>query len=244
KIFSYGAELYGGKQILAIGSKAEDPERIAAFIDWLYSPEGVNSNGSQTGASAGPEGLTWDNGADGPALNDFGREVFLTGEGTVPEEWGGGSFFDGVSALNVSAVLPASENPDTGLAFSYQTWPSYAALVETPLSQAWSTKMGGAQNGIEFLTANNQLSVAPGASFTAPADSSQIEAQRNQVKAEIVQGSWQMIFAANEGEFESLWTNLQSKAKGLGYEDVLAFDMENAQAQADARAAVLAEFGG
>lgn len=243
KVFSYGAELYGGKQILAIGSKAEDPERIAAFIDWLYSPEGVNANGSQTGASAGPEGLTWENGADGPALTDFGREVFLTGEGTVPEEWGGGSFFDGVSALNVSAVLPASENPDTGLAFSYQTWPSYQALVETPLSASWSAKMGAA-SGIEFLVANNQLSVAPGASFTTPADSSQIEAQRNQVKAEIVQTSWQMVFAANESEFESLWTNLQTKAKGLGYEDVLAFDMENAQAQADARAAILAEFGG
>ena len=39
-IFSYGAEAYGGKQVFAIGSKAEDPERIAAFIDWLYSRRG------------------------------------------------------------------------------------------------------------------------------------------------------------------------------------------------------------
>jgi len=244
EIFAYGAELFGGKQILAIGSRAEDPERIAAFVDWLYSPEGVNANGSQTMGAAGPEGLTWEVASGGePALTDFGREVFLGGDATVPEEWGGGSFIDGVSALNVAVVLPASENPATGVAFNYTTWPSFQELVETPLSVNWSERMGGAASGIEFLVAANQLAVAPGASYTAPADSSQIEAQRNQVKAEIVQASWQMVFASNEGEFDNLWSTLQSRAAGLGYEDVLAFDMENAQAQNAARQAILAEFG-
>ena len=28
-------------KVIAIGSNAEDPERLAAFIDWLYSPEGI-----------------------------------------------------------------------------------------------------------------------------------------------------------------------------------------------------------
>lgn len=243
EVFSYGAEAYGGKQILAIGSKAEDPERIAAFIDWLYSPEGTNTNNSQTQGAAGPEGLTWDASSGEPALTDFGREVFLGGDATVPEEWGGGSYIDGVSTLNVSTVLPKSVNPDTGLPFSYTMWPSYQALVETPLSADWSERMDGASSGIDFLQSHDQLSVAPGASYTAPADPSQIETQRNQVKAAIIQTSWQMVFAKDEAEYDSLWSNLQSTASGLGYDDVLAFDMDNAKAQNDARQAIVAALG-
>ncbi len=102
--------------VFAIGSKAEDPERIAAFIDWLYSAEGAYANSSQTGASAGPQGLTWDvNDAGEPELTDFGNQVFLEGGATVPEEWGGGDYADGVSALNLSAVLPIEVDTETGL---------------------------------------------------------------------------------------------------------------------------------
>lgn len=244
KIFSYGAELYGGKQIMGIGSQAEDPERIAAFIDWLYSPEGTNANNSQTMGAAGPEGLTWEVDASGePQLTDFGKEVFLGGDADVPAEWGSGSYIDGVSALNISMVLPASENPDTGFPFNYTLWPSYQELVQTPLSESWSAAMGGATSGIDFLVANDQLLVAPGASFTAPADTSMIETQRNQVKAAIVQSSWQMTFAKDEAEFNKIWDEMVATAKGLGYDDVLAWDMDNAKAQNDARQAILKEFG-
>ncbi|MGN6221783.1 MAG: ABC transporter substrate-binding protein, partial [Microbacterium sp.] len=85
--------------------------------------------------------------------------------------------------------------------------------------------------------------VAPGASYTAPADPSDIEALRNQVKEIIKQYSWQMVFAENEGQFESLRDELISTADGLGYDKVLEFDMDNAKAQNDARVAVVKEFG-
>ena len=49
-----------GNTIIAVGANAKDPGRIAAFIDWLYSPDGIYANSPQpiTG-TAGPEGLTW-----------------------------------------------------------------------------------------------------------------------------------------------------------------------------------------
>ncbi|RAE00143.1 hypothetical protein, partial [Burkholderia multivorans] len=76
---------YGGKQVFAIGAKAEDPERIAAFIDWLFSPEGALANNSQTQGAAGPEGLTWELNADKePALTDLGHKVFFEGDAEVP----------------------------------------------------------------------------------------------------------------------------------------------------------------
>ncbi|GAA2976384.1 multiple sugar transport system substrate-binding protein/putative aldouronate transport system substrate-binding protein [Microbacterium terrae] len=245
EIFSYGAEAYGGKQVFAIGSGAEDPERIAAFIDWLYSPEGAYSNGSQTGAGAGPEGLTWELSDDGePALTETGTAAFLQGGATVPEEWGGGEYADGVSALNMTAVLPIEIDEATGYPYNYTFWPSYQESIANPLTEDWSAKMDGSTTTMEYLTANDQLLVAPGASFTAPADASDIETLRNQVKAIIVQYSWQMVFAENDAQFDSMLDELQETANGLGYEQVLDVDMANAEAQNDAREQVTADFAG
>ncbi|MFB7894607.1 ABC transporter substrate-binding protein [Microbacterium sp. NPDC056044] len=243
EIFSYGAEAYGGKQVFAIGSKAEDPERIAAFIDWLYSSEGAYANSAQTGGSAGPQGLTWDiNDAGEPELTEFGTEVFLGGGATVPEEWGGGKYADGVSALNLSSVLPIEVDEETGYPRSYTFWPTYQAATANALTDDWSAKMGGATSTMEFLQANDQVLVAPGASFAVPADESEIETLRNQVKEIIKQYSWQMVFASNPAQFESLRDELIEKANGLGYEKVLEVDMANAESQNDARLAVTKEF--
>lgn len=244
QIFSYGAEVYGGKQILGIGSGAEDPDRLAAFIDWLYSPEGVTMNASQTGAAAGPEGLTWELGEDGePALTDFGTKVFREGGADVPAEWGGGAYTDGVSTLNVSTVLPKDVNPETEAPYNYTFWPSYQEQVTNPLSEDWSARMGDAASTMEYLQANDQLVVAPGSSFTAPADDSEVEAIRSQVKAAIIEHSWKMVFAKSDAEFDSLLADMQKTVEGLGYATVLEFDMANAKAQNDARVAVAKEFG-
>ncbi|HWV50888.1 MAG TPA: ABC transporter substrate-binding protein [Microbacterium sp.] len=243
EIFSYGAEAYGGKQVFSIGSKAEDPERIAAFIDWLYSTEGTYTNNSQTQGAAGPEGLTWEMGDDGqPRLTEFGQEVFLTGDATVPEEWGGGSYIDGTSTLNVSAVLPNDIDEATGLQYNYQFWPHYQELTQNDLKADWSSHMDDSTSTMEYLKANDQLLVAPGASYTAPADDSQTEALRNQVKALVVQYSWQATFAESEADFDKLWSELQETAKGLGYEDVLKVDLDRAKEQNAAREAVAEEF--
>ncbi len=245
QIFSYGAEAYGGKQVFAIGSKAEDPERIAAFVDWLYSSEGALSNNSQTMGAAGPQGLTWDlNAAGEPELTDFGKEVFLQGDAQVPADWGTGSYIDGTSTLNISAVLPIDTDPDTGFPYSYKFWPSYQELTSNPLTDDWSAHMGGAATTIEYLEANDQILVAPGASFTTPADSSEIETLRNQIKAIVVQYSWQLVFADNDAQFASLLKELQDKANGLGLDKVLEVDMANAKAQNDARIAVTKTFAG
>ncbi|WP_402466517.1 type 2 periplasmic-binding domain-containing protein [Isoptericola aurantiacus] len=244
EIFSYGAEVYGGKQILGIGSGAEDPARLAAFIDWLYSPEGVHLNSSQTGAAAGPQDLTWElDDAGEPALTDFGTQVFLEGGADVPAEWGGGAYTDGVSTLNVSTVLPKDTDPDTGYPYNYTFWPSYQEAVANPLTEDWAATMGDATSTLEYLQANDQLLVAPGSSYTAPADDSEIEAIRNQVKASIIEHSWKMVFAQDEAEFETLLTSLQDTVDGLGYQKVLDVDMANAEEQNAAREAVAAEFG-
>jgi multiple sugar transport system substrate-binding protein/putative aldouronate transport system substrate-binding protein len=243
KILSRGAPVYGGDLIFGIGSKAEDPARIAAFIDWLYSPEGVEANSSDN-AGAGPKGLTWEDGPDGPELTDFGKEAILEGgEAEVPAEWGGGTYKDGGSTLNVSGVLQNEVDPRTGHPYNYKLWPSYLETAANPLTEDWSEHMGGAKTTMEYLQSNDKLLIAPGASFVTPTDTSEIETLRNQVKATIVEHSWKMAFAKDEAEFESLLTQMQETANGLGYEKVLEFDMTSAEARIAAQEAVANEFG-
>lgn len=243
KIFSYGAEVYGGKQFIGIGSNAEDPERIAAFIDWLYSSEGVLANSSQTSGSSGPEGLTWEMKDGEPVLTEFGKQALLDGDGDVPEEYGGGSYKDGVSALNVNTVLPIDINPDTGFPYAYTMWESYQNETTDPVKEDWSKNMGGAESTIGYLEENDQLLVAPGASYVAPEDSSEITTLRNQAKATIIEYSWRMVFAKDEAEFDQLLKEMQETADGLGYQTVLEFDMNNAKDQNEKRIEVAKEFG-
>jgi multiple sugar transport system substrate-binding protein/putative aldouronate transport system substrate-binding protein len=246
KIFSYGAEAFGnGTYAIGIGAKAKDPQRVAAFIDWLYSIEGAYDNGSQTGAAAGPKGLTWDVDSSGkPVLTAFGKKAFLGGgDVAVPASWGGGVYTKGVSALNVTTVLPVDKDPSTGYPYEYQMWPSYQKLTATPLTENWSKHMGGAANTMEYLRKKGQITVAPGSSYAAPTDSSTIQTLRNQIKAIIVQNSWKMSLATSDNQFASLLKEMQQTVKGLGYEKVLEVDMKHAKEQNAARVAVAKKFG-
>lgn len=243
-VFSYGASVYGSTQIFAIGSKAADPERLAAFLDWLYSPDGVNASGAQTGAAPGPEGLTWQLGSDKkPELTALGKQALFGGGATVPASWGGGKFADGVSALNATTVLPIDINPNTGIQYEYAYWPSYQQSNTNPMITDWKSKMGNVNGGIAYLQKKHQLLVAPGSGYAAPADSPQISTIRNQAKAAIIQYSWKMSLATSDNQFNSLLKELQTTVKGLGYDTVLKFDMDNAKAQNKARLAVAKKFG-
>ena len=239
KVFSYGAYPQGDtSRAICIGSQAEDPQRIAEFIDWLYSPEGIECN-EQGNGSQGPKGLSWDVDENGqPYLTDFGKKALPSNDVEVPAEWGGGSWKDGVSALNFQCVNIGDPDPNAGgNMYDYTTWESYLADASTPLQEDWSAHMGGAKTTMEFLETNDMLGVAPGTTYSAPAEDSNIATIRGQVKTTIVDGSWKMIFAKDDKEFESLKKEMIETANGLGYKDCLEIDLQNAKDQTAARKA-------
>lgn len=245
KVFSYGSNVYGGTNFIGIGSNAEDPERIAEFIDWLYSPEGIRSNSSSTQGSAGIKGLTWDlNDNNLPELTDFGKQVFLSSEGAeVPTEYGEGQYIDGISTLNLNTVSPINIDPETGSPYYFNLWETFRAENEVnPVTSDWKAHMDDAESTIDYLEKNNQILVAAGSGYTAPKDDSEIDTLRNQIKSTIKEYSWKMVFAKDESEFNSLLKEMQDTANGLGYEKVLAVDLQNAKDQTAAREAVLKEF--
>lgn len=240
--FSYGCYSKGNaKTIIAIGSQAKDPERMADFIDWLYSPEGMEIAG-QAGGAAGPEGLTWEM-KDGKAVRTEFGEKALSGEKIdVPEEWGGGEWTDGVSALNFKPLSLVDIDPITNEPYMATMWSSVLENNTTELDKDWQEYADGASTTIEFLENKDALSVAAGTSYTQPEESSDITTLRNQCKTVIVDDSWKMVFAKDEAEFESLLQHMQETVRGLGYEEVLELDMENAKEQSESRVQAVKDY--
>jgi putative aldouronate transport system substrate-binding protein len=237
KIFSYGSCPEGdSSRVICIGSNAEDPQRMADFIDWLYSPEGIRLNGQSNGA-AGIEGLTYEVNSDGkPELTDFGKKALPNNSVEVPEEYGGGNWKDGVSALNFKPVNLEDIDPDIGEAYDWQTWETTIANNQTELDKDWAEHMG-ASSTMEYVQNNNMLEVAPGSSYSIPEADSNITTVRGQCKSAVVDNSWKMVFASNDSEFASILKDMQTTAKGLGYDDVLEVDKQNAKDWTAARKA-------
>ena len=201
KIFSYGSCPEGNSsRVICIGSNAEDPQRMADFIDWLYSPEGIRLNGQSNGA-AGIEGLTYEVNSDGkPELTDFGKKALPNNSVEVPEEYGGGNWKDGVSALNFKPVNLEDIDPDTREAYDWQTWETTIENNQTELDKDWAEHMG-ASSTMEYVQNNNMLEVAPGSSYSIPEADSNITTVRGQCKSAVVDNSWKMVFASNDSEF-------------------------------------------
>ena len=186
-IFSYGCQVNGngGNAGIMIGSKAEDPQRLADFIDWLYSPEGIMESCAQTASTCGPEGLTWEMKDGEPVITDFGKQALYGEAVNVPDEWGGGTWKDGVSALNYKAVNQLDVNPETGICYDYTTWSSVLENQDNTLYADWKTQTG-AETTMDYLTSHDQILVAPGSGYAVPEEDSQISTLRGQCKASIV----------------------------------------------------------
>ena len=234
---SYGSMPYGKMEVgIMVGSQAKDPQRMVDFIDWLYSPEGIMASAPQTGGGCGPEGLTWEMKDGEPVLTDFGVKAFvdIDSDLVVPDEWGGGTWKDGVSTLNIKTVGVVDTNPDTGICYNYQRWDDYQERIATKLSEDWSDHNDGALSAIEELDNKGLLLVLPGTDYATPEYSTDISTIKEQCKQVIVEYSWKMIFASDDSDFEEQYAKMKETVTGLGYDDVLAVDMANSSDKANA----------
>lgn len=234
QIVSFGCWPEGDSaQVIAIGANTKDPQRLADFIDWLYSPEGMELNGQANGA-AGLKGLTWEIGKDKkPILTEFGRKALPNNQVEVPEEYGGGYWNNGVSALNFRTINLKEIDPNTGVGYNYLCWESTKEKNKTALDLDWKEQMK-ADTAMEYLEKNNMILIAPGANYSTPAEDSNITTVRERCKSIVIEASWKMIFASSN-DFNKLLKELQDTAKALGYDDVYQVDLKNAKDQAAAR---------
>lgn len=228
-IYTYGSSPEGNSEsMVAIGAGAKDPQRMVDFINWLYSSEGVYANGAGSmSGTAGPEGLCWEAGADGPVITEFGMRALFEAAVEVPEEYGGGCWADGISELNFKPIN-LGESDERGYPYMFRKWDCVAQMQETALDKDWREVMG-ADTTMEYLIKNQKLMVAPGGSYIANSEDTELAAIRKQCRTVIQKYSWKMVFAETEVEFYELLLRMQKEVKALGYDTILAFDMENAR---------------
>ena len=227
----WGCYSKGNTEIVAmVGSKAQDPQRMVDFIDWLYSTEGIACSMIRY---CGPDGVLWTMEDDQPVLTELGKQCFIEGDGTMPEEYGGGSWLEGSCKLEYKIISAGELNPETGFPYDPGLWDSYAELNTNPVIEDWQSHMD-AKNAIDFLEKNDQLMTSPGISFASPSDDTEIATLRAQCKSVLVENSWKAVFADSEEECEQYIQEMISTAKGLGYDDIVAVDKENAQLKRDA----------
>ncbi len=236
EIFSYGCNPLGNKYVIGVGSKAEDPERMVDFIDWMYSPEGLMYSCAQVNSTCGPENLTWEKGTDGrPVLTEFGKKVFSGDtEALMPDGWGGGTYKDGMSQLNYMAVSTMDINPLNGAPYNYTMWETYLEANVTPLDTDWQAAMK-AKTTIDYLKQHDGYVVAAGNGYIAPTIPADVDAIRVQCKDIIIAESWKMVFAKNQAEFDSLLKGMQDTVKGLGIDTVLNYEKTVTDAMTAAR---------
>ena len=223
---------YGDGRVWGVGSSVDDEKklRIMEFLDWLASPEGLDYQ------HASLEGFIYTVNEDGTyTLTKEGQDRF-TATIQVPEEYGGGSWSDGNNQINQWIVGSAATNPLTNECYDPSLWASSIEMNMTATTNEWIEQFG-AQNEVEYLEGTDQLKRVANINIPLASDSTDIALIRSQCGTLVKDTSWQMVFAKDEAEFNSLWENMCTQLEGLGWSTLTEYDAEKYQAIVDARIA-------
>lgn len=221
--YGYTAKPYGYPRTVSIGANCKYPERAMEIISWVFSDEGMME------LYNGPKDVIWTyNEAGEPVFTELGWETYYDQMFEMPEEFGGGTFFEG---SNKGFYTTPNENftlASTGYPTIHRLWPSVLNKDMAPIVQDWSDHMGGALTSIQALqNRGNILTTVNQAVFSTEPTimmDEMLQQKFNQIGTVIVQYSWKMVYAADDAEFNMLQAEMIEKAKGLGYDEVLAYN--------------------
>ncbi len=222
---------YGSGRVFAVGSQVDDAkyQRIMDFLNWYASPEGLNYQ------HIGLKGFNYTVGSDGKYT--FINDNALMDNITVPDEFGGGGYNDGNNAINQWMVDAISTNPATGEPYNKDYWSTYKAATMTQMKKDWAAKFGAAEP-VDYMKKKNILLISPNVSVSLPSDPADISIIRKQCSDLFSDYSWRMIYAKDDGEFDSLWSEMCTQMDGMGFQELSQFDKEKYQIELDAKLAV------
>ena len=219
-----GCNPYGTDgNVLGIGSKVEDIERVLEFVDWYASPENVYGYEG----CMGPEGYLWEIVDEKPVPTEEGKKYLEDPTNfNASEEMGGGSFDKGRMQTNVTIQSTRDIDPATGESFVYDGWSSIIEGNRTALDDQWTERFGS-ENPKQYMLDHDMFELSPGAFMNIQQDPSDLATTRAACSEALINASWKMIFAADETEFNKLWDDMVNEMNGLGYEKCLEFDKQN-----------------
>ncbi|MGN0432302.1 MAG: extracellular solute-binding protein [Lachnospiraceae bacterium] len=227
----YGQNVYGGNRPWTIGAKTEYPELCMAIINWLATPEGRMT------MEYGPKDVCWYYDENGNAcFTDLGRSAKLDGK-TLMTGGYEGAFEDGNFKINNTTWAIDSLNVDSnGDTFNYQAWGSYSSEAGSDIEADWRAYTG--YNTQDQYMGSRDYGLAPGTTYSNGVKSDELSVTWNQVTECIKTNSWRAIYAESDEEFDAIVAEMIAQANDYGYEQCVAFMLEEAKTRAAAEDAV------
>ncbi len=214
KAFWWGDNPVGAAWPFAIGASTKHLDAALRYVDFMYSIDGLQL------LQNGPRGVTWDVGEDGkPALTDLAWDC-IDNNKDLP---GGGKLADGTAVVNSYGLSAATINPAFGVPLSYLYWPSSKGRNPTKLLKDWQ-QTTGFKTTSEMLWAKKMYTLTPLAMQLIPVLPDEIQQLSARIGDVVKTSSWLMVFAKDEAEFQSLLSDMITKAQGLGLQKVLDWD--------------------
>lgn len=216
KIYEAPDQIIGRNWYFAISKNCREIDKACEFLNWIYDPE------VERYLYNGPEGGVWNYNEDGePVVTEEGWHVINNkAEDIMPVRWGG-AFQDGTYLLNALG-LQASTIMDDGYTIGYRYWPS-SLNANATLMQKEVNEMLGTDTLAEYLYQNDMVAKSTIAVNMIPPASDEMETRINAIGEIVRDYSWQMVYAKDNTEFESLWTVMVEKAEKQGLYDVESY---------------------
>lgn len=219
-----GLNVNGGNRVWTIGAATQEPELCMAIINWLSTPEGTMV------MKYGPQGVCWDYNDSGKAyLTDIGLKALTDAEGTSMEGTGySGNFDDGKCKINNTTWSIDAITPLTGESYNYLMWESYnSTLVPAQIFSEWR-EWAGAQTADEYLEDNGHIAIKIGTTFSDATKDADLTTTWGQVQECIKTYSWNAIYAKSDEEYDSIVSEMITKANEYGYQQCVEFQQGEA----------------
>lgn len=231
--YGYTGKPYGYGRTVSIGANCEQPERLLKIIDWIFSDEGLME------VNNGPKGVTWDYDENGvPTLTELGWACYNDQMTEIPAEFGGGTFYEGMN--KGFYVYPSlNNNLANGYPANRDLWPCVLSREMPEILKDWSEHHGGALTSIQALINKGNIvkTINQAVFSTEPAlqMNAILQQKSSQVGSILTEYNWKMVLAADEAEFNALKAEMVEKAKGLGYDEIVAFGIQECERMFRAR---------
>lgn len=225
KLYNAPDQTIGRSWYFGISKDCSNIDAALELLNWLYDVDVCHY------LTNGPQGLTWDYDENGePQVLDWTYSDQKT-ELLMPEDIGGGAFQDGVYSFNTLGPQAASEMAD-GYTLSYRYWPCTLERNPSLMKQENAEMM---QEGhlvlADYLYEKDMIAESTQAVNMINPASDDLEIIMTQIGEIVKKMSWQMVYAKDEAEFNSLWDTMVSQAEQLGLDQVTEFytnEWENA----------------
>lgn len=217
KLYNAPNQTIGRNWYFAISKDCSDIDAALELLNWMYDPSICQY------LSNGPQGVTWDYNASGePEVIDWDIVDNKT-DMLMPEDIGGGCFQDGVYVFNTLGPQAATVMDDD-YTLSYRYWPSTLSRNPTAMKlEVAEALQDGEYVLADYLYSKDMVAESTQAVNMITPASDDLEITVSQIGEIVKKYSWQMVYASSESEFESLWTEMVTQAKGLGLDEVTEY---------------------